>query len=106
MLAELSEDSPQRPHDQHFSSFAYRVEAVRLLGRVLSLSGTVSASADAFRDLDNALVEWQRQFPFRAAGLYADPTHFDEMIFQGQMIVHSYVLFPPPFFFQVLKDQI
>jgi hypothetical protein len=91
LLKDLTEDSSRGPQDGKFSSFAYRINATRLLGQVLSLSG--AATDNIFKDTDNALSEWQRQFPFRADDSQADSTHFGEMIFQAQMIVHSFVSF-------------
>lgn len=92
LLKDLSEDShsPRTPQDNRgFSSFAYRIDAIRLLGKVLSLSDDGAVTDSVFRDMDNALCEWQRQFPFRADDFHADSTHFGEMIFQAQIIVHS-----------------
>ncbi|CRG83050.1 C6 transcription factor, putative [Talaromyces islandicus] len=96
LLKDLSEDSPQ---DRRFSSFAYRIDAIRLLGQVLSLPSAATTTTDnqhheqAFADTDNALSDWQRQFPFRADDFHADSTHFGEMVFQAQMIVHSAVIY-------------
>lgn len=94
LLKDISEDSPQ--DGRRFSSFVYRIEAIRLLGQVLSLPTDQQHHDQAFADTDNALSEWQRQFPFRTDDFHADSTHFGEMIFQAQMIVHSCVSFLLP----------
>ncbi|KAH8704028.1 hypothetical protein BGW36DRAFT_444578 [Talaromyces proteolyticus] len=95
LLADLAENWPRGPQHCHFSSFAYRVDAVRLLGSVLALksnSSSITTSDDEAAAIDDALFEWQRHFPHRQEDL-STGTPFDELIFQAQMIVHSAVIY-------------
>jgi hypothetical protein len=90
-LADLRENWPVGPQQYNFSSFAYRVDAVRLLGAVLALSPSsgLEIAPEALESVDQALTEWLLHFPTREGNYLGDNGHFDEMIFQAQMVVYS-----------------
>lgn len=93
-MADLRENWPLGPQQCNFSSFAYRVDAVRLLGTVLALNPASGRDMDpdALEPVDEALTEWVNHFPMREDEILGDNGHFDEMIFQARMIVDSWVL--------------
>jgi hypothetical protein len=74
-----------------YSSFAYRVEAVRILGQVLSANATSpdETRADA---ADASLANWGLHLPSVKKELITtkDP-HGDEMMFQAHMVINAYV---------------
>jgi len=77
-----------------FSSFAYRVEAVRILGQVLSVSmmGTPDEiRADA---ADASLANWGLHLPdIKKELVKGRERRVDEMLFQAHMVINAYV--PP-----------
>lgn len=72
----------------NLSSFAYRVDAVRLMGPVLAHSSP-SGAEDEVEALDTALTEWFFHLPSSESDAIADSGRLDEMLFQAQMIVYS-----------------
>ncbi|KJR81027.1 C6 transcription factor [Sporothrix schenckii 1099-18] len=101
-------------HRGRFSSFAYRIDAVRLLGRVLAVTRTSQAqfhnqtetrtrtqtqtqtqtqAQDSFSSVDSALAGWQHHLhPSKTdvvrLGVGRDGSVIDEMLFQAHMLVH------------------
>lgn len=79
-----------------FSSFAYRIDAVRLLGRVLAVSRTSQTAhihehtdtSDTFSAVDSALAGWVHHLhPTKAEVVSRDGAVLDEMLFQAHMLV-------------------
>ncbi|KAL1983349.1 hypothetical protein VTN96DRAFT_10408 [Rasamsonia emersonii] len=85
------EEFMENRRQHNLSSFAYRVDAVRLMGAVLA-HGPPSGPEDEFEALNNALTEWFLHLPSSENDTIADSGRFDEMFFQAQMIVYSAII--------------
>lgn len=70
-----------------FSSFAYRVEATRIMGMVLALNGSLNDVDDVqVETIDAHLSSLVMQLPVSQRAVYGTYRTFDEMRFQAQMI--------------------
>jgi hypothetical protein len=72
-----------------FSSFCYRIEAVRLLGQVLAITGAHGVHWDLVQAVDNALAAYSHHIP-RAeskAGIVNAFGELDELMFQAHAII-------------------
>jgi hypothetical protein len=77
--------------DLTFSSFTYRIAAIRNLGRVLS-SGVLQSSSpdgDAVLRVDAHLVNWRLHLPENKKKFINKEGKLDEMIFQAHMITEA-----------------
>ncbi|CAD0113543.1 unnamed protein product [Aureobasidium uvarum] len=74
-----------------FSSFAYRIEAARILARVLSVAGT--QNEDQVQVVDNALAGWIHSLPQAKVDVVNVYNTVDEMLFQGHMIIHCATIY-------------
>jgi hypothetical protein len=73
--------------DAEFSSFCYRIEAVQILSRVLSIANA-EAHPDEVQAIDNSLAAWSHYVPPEKRDLIANSGQVDEMLFQAHMIIH------------------
>jgi hypothetical protein len=75
-----------------FSSFAYRIDAVRLLGRVLAvtrMAHIVEGTSDTYAAVDSALAGWLHHLhPTKQHVVGRDGTVRDDVLFQAHMLVH------------------
>lgn len=88
-----------------FSSFAYRVEAVRILGQVLAVSSATAPQLphqqgqqepveDPRSDAaDASLVNWGLHLPDKKKELVNKERRVDEMLFQAHMVINAWVSF-------------
>jgi hypothetical protein len=75
--------------EKQFSSFAYRIEAVRILGLVQSLNHTLDLDHERLLEtLDACLAAFFTHLPASQREAYRGGGDVDEMIFQAQMIVY------------------
>jgi hypothetical protein len=72
-----------------FSSFCYRIEAVRLLGRVLTITGTHGVHKDKVQAVDNALAAFMHNLPPSKSDSEIINTYgeLDELMFQSHTII-------------------
>ncbi|KAL1999814.1 hypothetical protein VTN02DRAFT_3954 [Thermoascus thermophilus] len=82
-----------------FSSFAYRIEAVRILGRVVTLQGAREGQQqqDLVEAIDARIASWFHHLPESKAELLRPDGSVDEMMFQATMIINGasiYLNFP------------
>jgi hypothetical protein len=73
-----------------FSSYCYRIDAVRILGRVISVSRAQhehEPHPDEVQAVDNALVGWIHHLPAGKSEIIDTYGELDEMIFQARMII-------------------
>ncbi|KAF2024899.1 hypothetical protein EK21DRAFT_93669 [Setomelanomma holmii] len=72
-----------------FSSFCYRIEAVRLLGRVLTITGAHGVHRDLVQAVDNALAAFIHHLPRAKSEAEIVNTfgELDELMFQAHTIV-------------------
>lgn len=79
--------------DPGFSSYTYRIEAVRVLGKVLQ-AGQSFESSDPYVDAaDASLVNWGLYLPESKKELVGRDMKVDEMLFQAHMIVNAATIF-------------
>lgn len=72
-----------------FSSFAYRIDAVRILGQVLAV-GQGSDPEDPKADAaDASLVNWGLHLPECKKELVGEDRRVDEILFQAHMVVNA-----------------
>lgn len=75
-----------------FSSFAYRVEAVRILGQVLSVSMMGSPDDTRADAADASLANWGLHLPeVKKELVKGRERKVDEMLFQAHMVINAYV---------------
>ncbi|ORY01124.1 hypothetical protein BCR34DRAFT_494151 [Clohesyomyces aquaticus] len=72
-----------------FSSFCYRIEAVRLLGRVLAITGAHGVHRDQVQSVDNALAAFLHHLPPSKSEPEIVNTYgeLDELMFQTHMVL-------------------
>lgn len=72
-----------------FSSFCYRIEAARLLGRVLTITGRHGVQREQVQAIDNALVAFLHHLPpsKRETEIVRVPNDTDVLILQTHMII-------------------
>lgn len=79
--------------DVQFSSFCYRIEAVRLLGQVLSVSTRGSQMQEEAEAASYALSSWAHHLPPAKTELLDYHGELDEMMFQAHMIVNCATIY-------------
>lgn len=72
-----------------FSSYAYRVEAIRILGQVLACGRTSDPDDPRADAADASLVNWALHLPEEKKELVGKDRKVDEMLFQAHMIVYA-----------------
>lgn len=83
--------------DTEFSSYSYRIDAVRLLGRVLLLSESATGQEDIVESVDARIASWNHHVPESKMELIRADGTIDEMMFQARMIINGasiYLHFP------------
>lgn len=72
-----------------FSSFSYRIEAVRLLGRVLTITRAHGVQKDQVQAVDNALAAFVLHLPFSKSEPQIVDTYgeLDELMFQAHVVI-------------------
>ncbi|PLB33649.1 Zn(II)2Cys6 transcription factor [Aspergillus candidus] len=83
--------------ERDFSSFTYRIEAVRILLRVVATQEIVEGQQDHVEAIDARITSWFHHLPESKAELLRPDGSVDEMMFQATMIVNGasiYLHFP------------
>ena len=77
--------------DIDFSSYCYRIEAVRLLARVLAIAEDPDVEKDEFTAVDNALAGWRYHLPQCKADIARSHNagEPDELMFQAHLIINN-----------------
>lgn len=73
--------------DAKYSSLCYRIEAVKILARVLTLTGAKDIHRGSVQAVDNALAGWVHHLPTKKAEVTAATGEVDEILFQAQLII-------------------
>lgn len=83
------------PENTVFSSFAYRVEAMRILGQVLAVGQINSNSPDDPRAdaADASIVNWGLHLPDEKKELVNKDRRVDEMLFQAHMVINAAIIY-------------
>lgn len=76
-----------------FSSFCYRIEAIRIVDRVLALAATDEAPPDDIQAVDNALASWKYNLPHFHADVVDPSGEVDQMLFQAHFFIHCASIF-------------
>lgn len=76
-----------------FSSFCYRIEAVRILSRVIAVAQTDEVHEDQIQAVDNALAGWVHHLPATKLDMINNFGEVDEMLFQAHMIIQCTNIF-------------
>ncbi|KAM5380086.1 hypothetical protein ACJZ2D_003733 [Fusarium nematophilum] len=69
---------------QEFSSFAYRIQGARILGRLQS-----GHKAKHVAQIEALLSNWRLHLPSSKQDVYQSDGHLDEMLFQAHMMIHA-----------------
>ena len=80
-----------------FSSYTYRIEAVRILGRVVTIASIGEGEHDAVEAIDARIASWLHLLPESKSELVRSDGTVDEMMFQATMIINGasiYLHFP------------
>ena len=77
--------------DISFSSYCYRIEAVRILARVLAIAEDPDVEKDEFTAVDNALAGWKYHLPTCKADIARSENagEPDELMFQAHLIINN-----------------
>ncbi|KAH7065457.1 hypothetical protein B0J12DRAFT_36897 [Macrophomina phaseolina] len=78
--------------DIEYSSFAYRIDAVRNLGIVLAVSSIDVLDVRAIETADSCLVNWMLHLPASKRETISRDGQLDHMIFQAHMITNATVI--------------
>ncbi|KAF2471076.1 uncharacterized protein BDR25DRAFT_30155 [Lindgomyces ingoldianus] len=83
------DDSAFAPEEMVFSSFAYLIDAIRILGKVFEVSRLDSTFEYHIVDVvDQYLINWKLHLPVSKTEIINDHGQIDELLFQAHM-VHS-----------------
>ncbi|SMR56988.1 unnamed protein product [Zymoseptoria tritici ST99CH_1A5] len=67
----------------HFSSYSFRIDAVRILARVIAVSKANDTHADAIQSLDIEIASWKHSLPLNKAETIARSCDGDPLMFQA-----------------------
>ncbi|KAJ5690834.1 hypothetical protein N7462_005226 [Penicillium macrosclerotiorum] len=83
--------------ERDFSSYSYRIEAVRILGRVVATQEMTEGQQDHVEAIDARIASWFHHLPESKAELMRPDGSVNEIMFQATMIVNGasiYLNFP------------
>lgn len=70
-----------------FSSSCVRIDAIRIVGRVLALAPTTDAHPDSIQALDNALTSWEYNLPPSCTDVVDASGEVDLMLFEARCFI-------------------
>ncbi|KAH0552838.1 hypothetical protein GP486_006962, partial [Trichoglossum hirsutum] len=91
-LADI-DDSAFSSEERVFSSFAYRVEAIRNVGKILAVGQRGVSEESDVDEADACLVNWALHLPESKRSLVDKDGQIDEMLFQAYMIANASAIF-------------
>lgn len=71
----------------HFSSACFRIEAVRVVERVLTLAASNDATPDDVQALDNAIASWDFNLPVTCKDMLGPSGEIDHMLFEARCLI-------------------
>ena len=77
--------------DREFSSFTYRIAAIKNLGRMMRLPNNGFPSDENVDRIESHLSNWRIHLPSTKRNCLTEDCKLDEMMFQAHMIIHAYV---------------
>lgn len=75
--------------EREFSSFAYRIAAIRILGRFMRVGNIVSPDDENLSRLESMLSNWRMHLPGSKKSSVDKNCQLDEMMFQAHYIIHA-----------------
>jgi hypothetical protein len=82
----------QNPYE-NFSPMCYRIEAIRVVGRVLAVAANDDAHPDNIQALDNALASWEHHLPSVYADVIGPSGEVDLMLFEARCFISCASIF-------------
>ncbi|KAK5161228.1 hypothetical protein LTS14_001024 [Recurvomyces mirabilis] len=70
-----------------FSSYCYRIDAIRIIARVLAVAGANDACPDEVQAVDNAIASWKYHLPSNKADVIDQYGNVDHMLFQANVFI-------------------
>ncbi|CRG84239.1 hypothetical protein PISL3812_01551 [Talaromyces islandicus] len=70
-----------------FSSFSYRIDATKILSRILVLNRLRDCHRDHLQAVENALVSWINHIPAKKVDIVDSYGNVDEMLFQAHLTI-------------------
>ncbi|KAJ5873757.1 uncharacterized protein N7529_002187 [Penicillium soppii] len=83
--------------DRDFSSYCYRIESIRILGRVVAMGEMTEGQQDLVEAIDARIGSWGHHLPESKEELLRPDGSVDEIMFQATMILNGaaiYLNFP------------
>jgi hypothetical protein len=77
----------------NFSSMCFRIDAIRIVGRVSALAATGDASQDSIQSLDNAIASWEYNLPPLFTDFVGPSGEIDLMLFQARCFISCASIF-------------
>ena len=77
----------------NFSSMCFRIDAIRIVGRVSALAATGDANQDSIQSLDNAIASWEYNLPPLFSDVVAPSGEVDLMLFQARCFISCASIF-------------
>lgn len=82
-----------QPETPYFSSYCYRIEAIRLLSRVLAVSTSSNDEKEGAEAAGYALSSWAHHLPPGKTEVLDPHGEGDEMLFQAHMLVNCAIVY-------------
>lgn len=79
--------------DLAFSSFCYRIESVRILAKVLAISGTHEIEEEQVQAIETTLAAWPHHLPPGKTSALGITGEMDEMLFQAHMLIQYTIIY-------------
>ncbi|RYP63671.1 hypothetical protein DL771_009159 [Monosporascus sp. 5C6A] len=89
MYMEDFEDRDFSGEEREFSSFTYRIAAIKNLGRMMRLPNSGFPSEDNIDKIESHLSNWRLHLPASKRNCLTEDCRLDEMMFQAHMIIHA-----------------
>lgn len=79
--------------DLVFSSFCYRIEAVKVLAKVLAISSTQEIEEEQVQAIETTLAAWPHHLPPGKTSALGITGEMDEMLFQAHMLIQYTIIY-------------
>jgi hypothetical protein len=79
--------------DIQFSSYSYRIEAIRILARVIAVAGVNDTPPDVIQAIDNAIAGWKHFLPHDKASIIDHNGDGDQLMFQAFTFINLASIF-------------
>ncbi|KAF2722768.1 hypothetical protein K431DRAFT_38931 [Polychaeton citri CBS 116435] len=78
--------------DLDFSSYCYRIEAVRIISRVRAVSAAREVHSEDVQAVDNAIASWRHSLPDSKSSILDPDGNVDQMLFQANMLINAAIV--------------